>query len=143
MRRVQSRALTCLHSILSTMDAESLGGAAALQGVAQHLSTLVFGTAGVAFLSSVLSLGMLTEENDQLKKYLCFTLQLFAEVSKDEEFLEAAISAMRSLLQMIASKDIPQVCNVQSHHIILNRYNFEMLVFFSSPGTHYVSDFQT
>lgn len=48
MQRVQSRALTCLHSILSTMDAESLGGAAALQGAAQHLSTLVFGAAGVA-----------------------------------------------------------------------------------------------
>ncbi|TKS69792.1 HEAT repeat-containing protein 3 [Collichthys lucidus] len=43
MQRVQSRALTCLHSILSTMDAESLGGPAALQGAAQHLSTLVFG----------------------------------------------------------------------------------------------------
>uniref|UniRef100_A0A671X9W9 HEAT repeat containing 3 n=1 Tax=Sparus aurata TaxID=8175 RepID=A0A671X9W9_SPAAU len=51
MQRVQSRALTCLHSILSTMDAESLGGAAALQGAAQHLSTLVFGAAGVAFMS--------------------------------------------------------------------------------------------
>lgn len=75
MQRVQSRALTCLHSILSTMDAESLGGAAALQGAAQHLSTLVFGT---------------------------------AELPKDEEFLEAVISAMRSLLQMIASKNIPQ-----------------------------------
>uniref|UniRef100_A0A4W5KGL0 HEAT repeat containing 3 n=1 Tax=Hucho hucho TaxID=62062 RepID=A0A4W5KGL0_9TELE len=42
MHRVQYRALTCLHNMLSTMDAESLGGAAALQGVAQHLSTLVF-----------------------------------------------------------------------------------------------------
>uniref|UniRef100_A0A8C8F9C1 SYO1-like TPR repeats domain-containing protein n=1 Tax=Oncorhynchus tshawytscha TaxID=74940 RepID=A0A8C8F9C1_ONCTS len=42
MHRVQYRALTCLHNMLSTMDAESLGGAAALQAVAQHLSTLVF-----------------------------------------------------------------------------------------------------
>lgn len=50
MQRVQSRALTCLHSILSTMDAESLGGAAALQGAAQHLSTLVFGAAGLPFI---------------------------------------------------------------------------------------------
>lgn len=46
MRRVQSRALTCLHSLLSTMDAECLGGAAALQAAAQHLSSLVFGAAG-------------------------------------------------------------------------------------------------
>uniref|UniRef100_A0A671X7K3 HEAT repeat containing 3 n=1 Tax=Sparus aurata TaxID=8175 RepID=A0A671X7K3_SPAAU len=76
MQRVQSRALTCLHSILSTMDAESLGGAAALQGAAQHLSTLVFGAA-------------------------------------DEEFLEAVISAMRSLLQMIASKNISQCMTPQ------------------------------
>lgn len=80
MQRVQSRALTCLHSILSTMDGESLGGAAALQGAAQHLSTLVFGA---------------------------------AEISKDEEFLEAVISAMRSLLQLIASKNIPQCMTPQ------------------------------
>ncbi|XP_044027443.1 HEAT repeat-containing protein 3 isoform X1 [Siniperca chuatsi] len=80
MQRVQSRALTSLHSILSTMDAESLGGAAALQGAAQHLSTLVFGA---------------------------------AEIPKDEEFLEAVISAMRSLLQMIASKNIPQCMTPQ------------------------------
>uniref|UniRef100_A0A8C9ZEU2 HEAT repeat containing 3 n=1 Tax=Sander lucioperca TaxID=283035 RepID=A0A8C9ZEU2_SANLU len=80
IQRVQSRALTCLHSILSTMDAESLGGAAALQGAAQHLSTLVFGA---------------------------------AEIPKDEEFLEAVISAMRSLLQMIASKNISQCMTPQ------------------------------
>ncbi|RVE74815.1 hypothetical protein OJAV_G00025780 [Oryzias javanicus] len=80
MQRVQSRALTCLHSILSTMDLESLGGAAGLQGAAQHLSTLVFGA---------------------------------AEIPKDEEFLEAVISAMRSLLQMIASKSIPQCMTPQ------------------------------
>lgn len=47
MQRVQSRALTCLHSILSAMDADSLGGAAGLQAASQHLSTLVFGAAGV------------------------------------------------------------------------------------------------
>ncbi|XP_030581171.1 HEAT repeat-containing protein 3 [Archocentrus centrarchus] len=80
MQRVQSRALTCLHSILSTMDAESLGGATALQGAAQHLSSLVFGA---------------------------------AEIPKDEEFLEAVISAMRSLLQIIASKNIPQCMTPQ------------------------------
>jgi len=34
------------------------------------------------------------------------------EIPKDEEFLEAVISAMRSLLQMIASKNIPQVQNM-------------------------------
>uniref|UniRef100_A0A672F4I0 SYO1-like TPR repeats domain-containing protein n=1 Tax=Salarias fasciatus TaxID=181472 RepID=A0A672F4I0_SALFA len=73
MQRIQSRALTCLHSILSAMDAESLGGPAALQEAAQHLCDL-----------------------------------LFSEASKEEEFLEAVISAMRSLLQMLASKNIPQ-----------------------------------
>ncbi|XP_054626821.1 HEAT repeat-containing protein 3 [Dunckerocampus dactyliophorus] len=80
MRRVQSRALTCLHSILSSLDADSLGGAAALQEAALHLSSLVFGQ---------------------------------AEIPRDEEFLEAVISAMRSLLQMTASKNIPQVISVQ------------------------------
>uniref|UniRef100_A0A8C5DHM4 SYO1-like TPR repeats domain-containing protein n=1 Tax=Gouania willdenowi TaxID=441366 RepID=A0A8C5DHM4_GOUWI len=80
MHRIQSRALTCLHSALSTMDAEALGGPAALQAAAQHLSTLVFGS---------------------------------AEMPKDDEFLEAVISAMRSLLQMIASKNIPQCMSPQ------------------------------
>lgn len=80
MQRVQSRALTCLHSVLSSMDAESLGGAPALQEVAQHLSTLVFGA---------------------------------PEILKDEEFLEAVTSAMRSLLQTIASKNIPQCMTPQ------------------------------
>ena len=37
---------------------------------------------------------------------------MFPEITKDEEFLEAVISAMRSLLQMIASKNIPQVQNL-------------------------------
>ncbi|KAM6942707.1 HEAT repeat-containing protein 3 [Xenentodon cancila] len=80
MQRVQSRALTCLHSILSTMDAESLGGAAGLQEAAQHLSSLVFGT---------------------------------AEIPKDEEFLEAVISAVRSLLQIMASRNIAQCMTPQ------------------------------
>lgn len=78
--RVQSRALTCLHSILSTMDVESLGGIAALQEAAQHLSTLVFGA---------------------------------SEMPNDAEFLEAVTSALRSLLQMIASKNIPQCMTPQ------------------------------
>lgn len=80
LQRVQFRALTCLHSILSSMDAECLGGAAALQEAAQHLSTLVFGA---------------------------------AEKLEDEEFLEAVISATRSLLQTIASKNIPQCMTPQ------------------------------
>lgn len=78
--RVQSRALTCLHSILSTMNVESLGGVEALQEAAQHLSSLVFGT---------------------------------PEISNDAEFLEAVTSALRSLLQMIATKNIPQCMTPQ------------------------------
>uniref|UniRef100_A0A671M1C0 HEAT repeat-containing protein 3-like n=1 Tax=Sinocyclocheilus anshuiensis TaxID=1608454 RepID=A0A671M1C0_9TELE len=73
MHRVQCRALTCLHNILSSMDTESLGGASGLQAVAQHLSSLVFSSA-----------------------------------LKDEEFLEAVTSALRSLLQIMATKNIPQ-----------------------------------
>uniref|UniRef100_A0A8C7TJF7 HEAT repeat containing 3 n=1 Tax=Oncorhynchus mykiss TaxID=8022 RepID=A0A8C7TJF7_ONCMY len=80
MHRVQYRALTCLHNMLSTMDAESLGGAAALQAVAQHLSTLVFSP---------------------------------PEIPKEEEFLEAVTSAMRSLLQIIAYMKIPQCMTPQ------------------------------
>ncbi|XP_026123402.1 HEAT repeat-containing protein 3 [Carassius auratus] len=75
MQRVQCRALTCLHNILSSMDTEFLGGASGLQAVAQHLSSLVFSS---------------------------------EEALKDEEFLEAVTSALRSLLQIMASKNIPQ-----------------------------------
>ncbi|XP_059388134.1 HEAT repeat-containing protein 3 [Carassius carassius] len=75
MQRVQCRALTCLHNILSSMDTEFLGGASGLQAVAQHLSSLVFSS---------------------------------AEALKNEEFLEAVTSALRSLLQIMASKNIPQ-----------------------------------
>ncbi|XP_077085060.1 HEAT repeat-containing protein 3 [Siphateles boraxobius] len=75
MHRVQCRALTCLHNILSSMDTESLGGVSGLQAVALQLSTLVFSS---------------------------------AEVLKDEEFLEAVTSALRSLLQIMATKNIPQ-----------------------------------
>ncbi|CAJ0967093.1 unnamed protein product [Ranitomeya imitator] len=42
MSTVQHRALTCLHNILSMVDTECLGGASALQELAQHLSQLVF-----------------------------------------------------------------------------------------------------
>lgn len=47
-------------------------------------------------------------------KHLLSTIYflMFSEIPKDEEFLEAVISAMRSLLQMIASKNIPQVENI-------------------------------
>ncbi|KAF3832315.1 hypothetical protein F7725_025980 [Dissostichus mawsoni] len=69
-----------IKNLVSSMDADSLGGAAALQAAAQHLSTLVFGA---------------------------------AEIPKDEEFLEAVISAVRSLLQMIASKNITQCMTPQ------------------------------
>ncbi|KAK2913915.1 hypothetical protein Q8A67_002314 [Cirrhinus molitorella] len=75
MHRVQCRALTCLHNILSSMDTESLGGASGLQDVAQHLSSLVFSS---------------------------------AEALIDEEFLEAVTSALRSLLQIMATKNISQ-----------------------------------
>ncbi|CAL9702046.1 unnamed protein product [Knipowitschia caucasica] len=80
LERVQTRALTCLHSILSTMDLESLGGEAALQEAAQHLSSLVFGR---------------------------------SELPNNAEFLEAVTSALRSLLQTIASKRIPQCMTPQ------------------------------
>ncbi|XP_063045644.1 HEAT repeat-containing protein 3 [Engraulis encrasicolus] len=75
MHRVQCRALTCLHNMLASMDAEALGGAAGLQTVATHLQSLVFSN---------------------------------ADVLKEEEFLEAVTSALRSLLQIMASKNIPQ-----------------------------------
>nr|XP_033788444.1 HEAT repeat-containing protein 3-like [Geotrypetes seraphini] len=75
MNKVQCRALTCLHSLLSVLDVESLGGASALQALAQHLSHLIFSQ---------------------------------TDCSKQDEFLEAVSSAVRALLQTMASKKISQ-----------------------------------
>ncbi|NXW00925.1 HEAT3 protein, partial [Fregetta grallaria] len=74
---VQCRALTCLHSILLVSDVDCLGGASALQSLAQHLSQLVFSR---------------------------------TELPTDTEFLEAITSALRALLQTMASKNISQQC---------------------------------
>lgn len=46
LNAVQCRALTCLHSILLVSDVDCLGGASALQSLAQHLSQLVFSKMG-------------------------------------------------------------------------------------------------
>ncbi|XP_018113268.1 HEAT repeat-containing protein 3 isoform X2 [Xenopus laevis] len=89
---VQYRALTCLNNILSVFDMESLGGASALQELAQHLSEIVF-----------------TQ----------------SDVLNQDEFLEAASSAVRAVLQIMASKGIPQrngqstlICSCTDMHII-------------------------
>ncbi|NXF87240.1 HEAT3 protein, partial [Eubucco bourcierii] len=75
LNAVQYRALTCLHSILLVSDMDCLGGASALQSLAQHLSQLVFSK---------------------------------MEFPTDTEFLEAITSALRALLQTMASKNISQ-----------------------------------
>ncbi|XP_042653467.1 HEAT repeat-containing protein 3 isoform X2 [Tyto alba] len=75
LNAVQCRALTCLHSILLVSDVDCLGGASALQSLAQHLSQLVFSK---------------------------------MELPTDTEFLEAITSALRALLQTMASKNISQ-----------------------------------
>ncbi|NXD08190.1 HEAT3 protein, partial [Nothocercus nigrocapillus] len=75
LNTVQCRALTCLHSILLASDVDCLGGASALQSLAEHLSQLVFSK---------------------------------TEFPKDTEFLEAITSALRALLQTMASKNISQ-----------------------------------
>uniref|UniRef100_A0A8D2QE18 HEAT repeat containing 3 n=1 Tax=Zonotrichia albicollis TaxID=44394 RepID=A0A8D2QE18_ZONAL len=73
LNAVQCRALTCLQSILLVSDVDCLGGASALQSLAQHLSQLIFSKTGKMF-----------------------------------EFLEAVTSALRALLQTMASKNISQ-----------------------------------
>ncbi|NXF07176.1 HEAT3 protein, partial [Smithornis capensis] len=77
LNAVQCRALTCLQSILLVSDVDCLGGASALQSLAQHLSQLVFSK---------------------------------TELPTDTEFLEAITSALRALLQTMASKNISQQC---------------------------------
>lgn len=45
----------------------------------------------------------------------------FLEALKDEEFLEAVTSALRSLLQIMATKSIPQVRTTFIYHFMLQR----------------------
>lgn len=46
MGTVQCRALVCLQSLVSLLEVEHLGGAPALQALAQHLSQLLFSQPG-------------------------------------------------------------------------------------------------
>ncbi|XP_062355765.1 HEAT repeat-containing protein 3 [Cinclus cinclus] len=75
LNTVQCRALTCLQSILLVSDVDCLGGASALQSLAQHVSQLIFSK---------------------------------TELPTDTDFLEAVTSALRALLQTMASKNISQ-----------------------------------
>ncbi|XP_004601024.2 HEAT repeat-containing protein 3 [Sorex araneus] len=75
MNTVQCRALTCLQSLVSLLDVDHLGGAPALQTLAQHLSQLLFSQ---------------------------------PDFAKNVDFLEAISSALRALLQTMASKNISQ-----------------------------------
>nr|XP_019587448.1 PREDICTED: HEAT repeat-containing protein 3 isoform X2 [Rhinolophus sinicus] len=80
MNTIQCRALVCLQSLLSLLDVEPLGGAPALQALAQHLSELLFSQPDFA-------------------KHVDFL---------EADFLEAVSSALRALLQTMASKNISQ-----------------------------------
>ncbi|XP_055477429.1 HEAT repeat-containing protein 3 isoform X1 [Psammomys obesus] len=75
MNAIQCRALMCLQSLVSLLDIDHLGGAPALQTLAQHLSQLLFSQ---------------------------------PDFAKHADFLEAISSALRALLQTMASKNIPQ-----------------------------------
>ncbi|XP_028611371.1 HEAT repeat-containing protein 3 isoform X1 [Grammomys surdaster] len=75
MNTIQCRALMCLQSLVSLLDIDHLGGAPALQTLAQHLSQLLFSQ---------------------------------PDFAKHADFLEAISSALRALLQTMASKNIPQ-----------------------------------
>uniref|UniRef100_UPI00398F6F7E HEAT repeat-containing protein 3 isoform X2 n=1 Tax=Pristiophorus japonicus TaxID=55135 RepID=UPI00398F6F7E len=59
MKRIQCRALTCLHNLLSVLDVEGLGGPAALQALSQHLTQLIFSVSELSkdseFLEAVTS----------------------------------------------------------------------------------------
>uniref|UniRef100_H0X596 HEAT repeat containing 3 n=1 Tax=Otolemur garnettii TaxID=30611 RepID=H0X596_OTOGA len=77
MHTVQCRALVCLQTLVSLLDMDHLGGAPALQTLAQHLSQLLFSQ---------------------------------PDFAKHADFLEAISSALRALLQTMASKNISQQC---------------------------------
>uniref|UniRef100_A0A8C0QT53 HEAT repeat-containing protein 3 n=1 Tax=Canis lupus dingo TaxID=286419 RepID=A0A8C0QT53_CANLU len=75
MNTIQCRALVCLQSLVSLLDVDHLGGPAALQTLAQHLSQLLFSQ---------------------------------PDFAKHVDFLEAISSALRALLQTMASNNISQ-----------------------------------
>ncbi|XP_036131831.1 HEAT repeat-containing protein 3 [Molossus molossus] len=75
MNTVQWRALVCLQSLVSLLEVEDLGGAPALQALAQHLTSLLFSQ---------------------------------PDLAQQADFLEAISSALRALLQTMASKHISQ-----------------------------------
>ncbi|KAF6077672.1 HEAT repeat containing 3 [Phyllostomus discolor] len=87
MSTVQCRALLCLQSLVSLLEVEHLGGAPALQALAQHLSTLLFSQ---------------------------------PDFAQHVDFLEAISSALRALLQTMASKNIPQ-CMTPDQLMVLCR----------------------
>uniref|UniRef100_A0A8C5PWI9 HEAT repeat containing 3 n=1 Tax=Leptobrachium leishanense TaxID=445787 RepID=A0A8C5PWI9_9ANUR len=86
---VQHRALTCLHNILSVLDVEALGGAPALHELAQHLSGVVF-----------------TQSEQGWRAWP--THFCAVDIPKKDDFLEAASSAVRALLQTMAAKGLSQ-----------------------------------
>ncbi|XP_023411456.1 HEAT repeat-containing protein 3 isoform X3 [Loxodonta africana] len=75
MNTIQCRALICLQTLVSLLDVDHLGGAPALQTLAQHLSQLLFSR---------------------------------PDFAKHTDFAEAISSALRALLQTMASKNISQ-----------------------------------
>uniref|UniRef100_G3TG55 HEAT repeat-containing protein 3 n=1 Tax=Loxodonta africana TaxID=9785 RepID=G3TG55_LOXAF len=77
MNTIQCRALICLQTLVSLLDVDHLGGAPALQTLAQHLSQLLFSR---------------------------------PDFAKHTDFAEAISSALRALLQTMASKNISQQC---------------------------------
>ncbi|XP_049719594.1 HEAT repeat-containing protein 3 isoform X3 [Elephas maximus indicus] len=76
MNTIQCRALICLQTLVSLLDVDHLGGAPALQTLAQHLSQLLFSR---------------------------------PDFAKHTDFAEAISSALRALLQTMASKNISQI----------------------------------
>ena len=54
MNTIQCRALVCLQSLVSLLDVDHLGGPAALQTLAQHLSQLLFSQPGKYAVYSIL-----------------------------------------------------------------------------------------
>uniref|UniRef100_A0A8D3DNV2 HEAT repeat containing 3 n=1 Tax=Scophthalmus maximus TaxID=52904 RepID=A0A8D3DNV2_SCOMX len=90
----------------SSSDESDMGPDGLCDGVSNLMSPLCLS----AEVHGALINHNIPEKANTHRPKCCF---LFSEMPKDEEFLEAVISAMRSLLQMIASKSIPQCMTPQ------------------------------
>lgn len=114
LNAVQCRALTCLQSILLVSDVDCLGGASALQSLAQHLSQLIFSKTGKLFSKG----DLLTPFADHLDISGCYIPVLFITVfiplvlqNMDTECWQCTDMTVYPVKRCLSKLHLKQVCH--------------------------------